>query len=299
MLQAVVAAVVGVLVWKTLARHWDEFRNLHVALEFSAPWITGSVLMILVSFGASIEAWRRVVHGWGERVGYVAAMRIWLVSNLGRYVPGKVWSVAGLALLARRAGVASWASAGSAIAIQAIAIGTAVIVVAAATPGATSWWGLGAALVLAIAIIAALAWHRSVALLSRLTGGDTGASLRPLPVIAVVESSVLGVLAWVTHGIAFWMLARGLGLAGSLSVLTACGVFPLGYVLGLLAVFAPGGLGVREVVLASLLTPALGVGGAAALSVASRLLLTVTEVGTPLVVLALTRTRKEDVSERA
>ena len=62
-----------------------------------------------------------------------------------------------------------------------------------------------------------------------------------------------------------------------------------GYVLGLLALFAPGGVGVREVVLIGLLTPALGAGGAVALSVASRIVLTLTEVAAPLVVLLVTR----------
>ena len=41
-------------------------------------------------------------------------------------------------------------------------------------------------------------------------------------------------------------------------------------------------MGVREVVLIGLLAPALGAGGAVALSVASRILLTLTEVAAPL-----------------
>ena len=68
--------------------------------------------------------------------------------------------------------------------------------------------------------------------------------------------------------------------------------------MGLLALFAPGGVGVREVVLIGLLTPALGGGGAVALSVASRILLTVTEVVAPLCALLVTRDVKEDVSVR-
>ena len=47
--------------------------------------------------------------------------------------------------------------------------------------------------------------------------------------------------------------------------------------LGLLALFAPGGVGVRELVLIGLLAPALGSGGAVAVSLASRVLLTVLE----------------------
>jgi uncharacterized membrane protein YbhN (UPF0104 family) len=113
--------------------------------------------------------------------------------------------------------------------------------------------------------------------------------VRPLPLVSVAESAALGIVSWVGHGTAFWLLSRGLGLPGTLPIATALGVFSLGYVLGLLALFAPGGVGVREVVLIGLLTPALGAGGAVALTVASRILLTLTEVAAPLAVLLLTR----------
>jgi uncharacterized membrane protein YbhN (UPF0104 family) len=107
--------------------------------------------------------------------------------------------------------------------------------------------------------------------------------------MAVAESAALGVVSWIAHGTAFWLLARGLGLTGALPLATALGVFALGYVLGLLALFAPGGVGVREVVLIGLLTPALGAGGAVALTIASRIVLTLIEVAAPLVVLLVTR----------
>jgi glycosyltransferase 2 family protein len=252
-------------------------------------------LAVFLSYAFSVEAWRRVMAGWSQQVPYWRSTRIWLVANLGRYVPGKVWSVAGLVILAERAGVAPWAAAASAVAIQAIAIGTAIVVVAVATPGAVSPLRLVAGMTLAGGIIAVLASARSARLVARLMGKQT--DIRPLPMIAVAQSSAMGVLAWVTHGVAFWLLARGLGLPDKLSVITAAGVFPLGYVLGLLALFAPGGIGVREIVLTSLLAPTLGMGGAVALSLASRILLTLTEVVAPGVALLISRQRKEEVSE--
>ncbi len=139
----------------------------------------------------------------------------------------------------------------------------------------------------AVGTIGLLAWDRAAQVVARLAGSTL--QVRPLPLMAVAESAALGVVSWVAHGTAFWLLARGLGLPGTLPIATALGVFALGYVLGLLALFAPGGVGVREVVLIGLLTPALGAGGAVALSVASRIVLTLTEVAAPLVVLLVTR----------
>ncbi len=295
-LQLAVAAVVAWLVWTAIVKNWSEFRSLQVSLTFRPGWIVLAALTVFLSYAISVEAWRRILAGWAQHLAYGRALRVWLVANLGRYVPGKLWSVAGLMILAQRAGVAPWAAGASAVAIQAVAIGTAVALVAAATPTAASPLRLGAAALVAVATIALLAWERAAGGAARLLGGSV--QFQPLPVGAVAQSAGLGVLAWIAHGVAFWLLARGLGLPDTLSLVTAAGVFPLGYILGLLALFAPGGLGVREVVLIGLLAPALGSGGAVALSVASRILLTVTEVVAPLVVLLVTRRRKEDVSVR-
>jgi len=292
-------AVAGVVVWMAgaaIVGNWTEFRSLRVSLAPRPGWIALSVVVIFLSYAISVEAWRRILDGWDQHLAYGQAARVWLVANLGRYIPGKVWSVAGLIVLAQRAGVAPWAAGASAFAIQAVAIGTAVALVAAATPGAAPPLRLVAAAVVAVATIALLAWDRGVQGVARLIGST--APIQPLPVAAVAQSAGLGVLAWLAHGVAFWLLARGLGLPDTLSVVTAAGVFPLGYILGLLALFAPGGLGVREVVLVGQLAPALGWGGAVALSVASRILLTVTEVVAPLCVLLVTRHGREDMNVR-
>jgi uncharacterized membrane protein YbhN (UPF0104 family) len=76
----------------------------------------------------------------------------------------------------------------------------------------------------------------------------------------------------------------------------AIGAFTLGYILGLLALFAPGGVGVRELVLIGLLAPFLGSGGAVAVSVASRLVLTVLEAAAALVTLPLRHRPEESLN---
>ncbi len=294
--QGVVAAVVAAMVWRAITRNWSEFRSLHVSLTPHPGWIALSVLVVFLTYAIQIASWRRLLAGWAQRLPYGRAARIWLVVNLGRYVPGKVWSVAGLVVLAQRAGVEPWAAGASALAIQAVGIGTAVALVAAATPGAASPLRLTAAALVSIATIAFLVWDRAAQRLVRLVGSN--AQFRPLPIVAVAESTGLSLLSWITYGVAFWLLARGLGLPGALPIARAAGVFALGYILGLLALFAPGGVGVREVVLIGLLTPALGAGGAVALSVASRILLTLTEVAAPLGALLITGKTKGDLGVR-
>src|SRR5213078_3336284 len=144
-------------------------------------------------------------------------------------------------------------------ALQAVGLGTAVALVAAATPSAASPLRLGTAALVALLTIGLLTWERTARRIAELTGPKD--QFRPLPLVAVAESAGLSLLSWITYGVAFWLLARGLGLPGALPVARAAGVFALGYILGLLALFAPGGVGVREVVLIGLLTRGRG-GGA-------------------------------------
>src|SRR5207247_1054901 len=225
-LQLAVASVVARMVWGAIVKNWGEFRSLHVSLAPGPGWVALAALVVFLTYAIQVESWRRVLAGWAQHLSYGRAARIWLVVNLGRYIPGKVWSVAGLVVLAQRAGVETWAAGASALAMQALGIGTSAALVAAAIPGAASPPRLAAAALVSIATIGFLAWDRAARTVARLVGSV--AQFRPLPLAAVAESAGLSLLSWVTYGVAFWLLARGLGLPGALPVARAAGVFALG-----------------------------------------------------------------------
>jgi uncharacterized membrane protein YbhN (UPF0104 family) len=295
-IQLAVAAVVIVMVARSIAGNWDRFRTLRVSLDLKAGWLVLSILGLAVVSALQIESWRRILAGWAQSLPFARAARIWFLANLGRYVPGKVWSVAGMVVMAREEGVQPWAAAASAVAVQALGLGTAAALVAATIPGATSGLRLAAAAVVAVATIGGLVWQGAITRLARLAGAAN--EWRALPVPTVLVSAILTALSWVAYGGVFWLLALGLGLPGRLPVETAIGVFALGYVLGLLALFVPGGVGVREVVYVGLLTPFLGSGGAIALSLASRLQLTLVEAAAGLGALFVGK-QKENVARDA
>ncbi|MGH2609413.1 MAG: hypothetical protein ACRDHF_10030, partial [Tepidiformaceae bacterium] len=150
--QLLAGGVVAVMVWRAITQHWHEFRALQVTLTLMPRWLALSVMVVFLTYAIQIASWRRLLAGWRQLLPYHHAARIWLVVNLGRYIPGKVWSVAGLIVLAQRAGVEAWAAGASAFAMQALGLGTAVAVVAVATPGAESPLRLGAAALAAAAL---------------------------------------------------------------------------------------------------------------------------------------------------
>jgi hypothetical protein len=289
--QAVVTLAVLWFVGRSIARNWAQFRSLHVVLAIQPGWIALSAALVLVTYAMQIESWRRIIGGWDQHIGFRPAARAWSLANLGRYVPGKVWSVAGLVVLARQAGVDPGPAAASAFVVQALALGTGAAVVAAATPHAAPPLRLVAAAAAGVGTIGILVWPPTARLLGRLVSNV--ASLGPLTTGAVLAGAFLTVLSWFTYGTALWLLARGLLPNAALPMAQAVGAFTLGYILGVLALFAPGGVGIRELVLVGLLSPSLGGGGAVALSVASRVVLTVLEAATALFTLPF-RPRPEE-----
>lgn len=278
---------------RAIARNWTEFRSLHVTVTLAPAWIAGAALLVILTYVMQIESWRRILAGWGQRLPFGPAARTWSLANLGRYVPGKVWSVAGLVVLAQRAGVQPGPAAASAFVIQAVTLGSGVAVVAAVTPHAAPPLRLALAGLAAVATIVVLVWRPTARWLGRLV--SAASPLEPLAPAAVLAAAVLTVLSWGTYGAALCMLARGLLPDAPLPLATAIGAFTLGYILGLLALFAPGGVGVRELVLIGMLAPALGSGGAVALSVASRVMLTLMEAAAALVTLPLRHSAQESL----
>lgn len=283
-LQAAFALTVAGFVIQAVVRHWDEFRAIDFPIVVRPLWVALAAAVTLATYATLVAAWRAVILGWGQRLRSRAAFRIWTVSNLGRYLPGKVWSVAGLAVLAQREGVAGWAAVGAAIAMQAIAVGSGVAATAATAPGTLSVTSVAAAGTVAVITIVGLSTPGAVALLARFAPFR---QLRPLPLGAVLWAGTATTAAWAGYGLAFWCLARGTLGTTTLDLAPAVGVFAAGYIAGLLALFAPGGVGVREAVFIALLAPSVGSGGAIVLTLASRILLTVCEVVAALLGLAL------------
>lgn len=276
----VVAAIAAV--GRALWVNWGEVRQSPITLAFRPGWVALSLAATWAMYAALVEGWRRLVVGWGQPLPWLVAARIWILSSVAALVPGRVWALAGMAILSERAGARSSVTIGAAIVMQVLAIGTGVGVAAIAVgpelqrlrPEA----GLAMTIVgvLAIASVVVLRQGGALRLLWRMAGR---ADPPPPPPSwgALAEAALVNVVSWVGYGVAMWALARGILPAVDLPLRVAIGTFAVSYIVGYLAVFTPGGLGVREFLIVGLLTPAIGAQAAVALGVASRLVLTINQ----------------------
>jgi len=269
---------------RSLARNWADLRSQPLEWRVQPGWLLVSALLVWLMYALLIVAWRTMLAGWGQRLDAWTAARIWTVSSLGKYLPGKVWAVAGMALMAKRAGIAPWAATGSAVVLQVLAIGTGAAVAGLTGRAAieAAHRGSGAVLGLlvagAVAGVALLLWPPFLRRLLRFAAPESEARGTPAAT-GIVVGIVANAVAWIGYGVSLWLLSRGLLPGVNLGLGPAVAVFTASYLAGFLALFAPGGLGVREGLFILMLQGPLGIGPATALALASRLLLTITELG--------------------
>ena len=246
------------------------------------PWLLlVSCVLLFGGYVLSAAMWGRIVADLGgPRIPTPRAVRIFMIANLGRYVPGKVWQIAGLAVLARREGVSGGAATAAAVAGQGVAIVAASAVGVGALlvgPDAFRAWSLP----VAVALVAGV----GVGLLPPVFRWVTGAwfrvarEVRPDALTSRRATGwlVLYTLNWILYAVAFWVLVLSLDLDAALVPVASS--FAAAYVMGYVMIFAPAGVGVREGVLVALLTPHLGAGPSGAVAIVARLWTTVVEVG--------------------
>ena len=252
----------------------------------NALWVPDPVLflaaslLLLAAYFVSAALWGLIVRDLGgPRLPLGDSVRIFMIANLGRYVPGKVWQIAGLAALAKGRGVPPSTAAASAVLGQGIAlVAAAAVGMGALLGGPESYrrWGL----VGAAGVVAVVALLSIPAVFRRLGGAWFRLARTEAPADLGMTHGLrwLGLYAanWVLYGLSFWVLARSLGLDGA--VLPLASAFAAAYVLGYAVVFAPAGLGPREGFLIVFLTPHLGAGPAGVLAVVARLWTTVVEL---------------------
>lgn len=259
----------------------DEVRALEPgAWVPNVPVLAASAVLLLGGYFASAALWGLIVADLGgPRLPVPEAVRLFMIANLGRYVPGKLWQIASLATLARGRGVKGSRAAAAAVLGQGVALAAATLVGLGgflAAPAGLRAWGVGAATVIAavVMLVAVPPVFRGIAgLWLRLTGTPAPEGVQGTH---GVRWLTLYVLNWTLYAFSFWVLVASFGLQAP--VLPVASAFAAAYVLGYLMVFAPAGIGVREGFLVALLTPHLGVVASGAVAVIARLWTTVVEL---------------------
>lgn len=265
--------------WK-LARDWPLIRE---SLSGASPlaWLGG--LAVGLPYLLAPVVWWLILRDLGARPRFWRTYRVWATTNLGKYLPGKVWQIIGRIYLPEGDRV---------LLAESVALDTAANMVAAGWIGGLAWlwkrepaWAGPPLLVWALAGLALVAWPGLLGSLlrwaMRLFKGEelpeTG-SLSPAKFLKYVG---LYSVFWALQGLGLFWALLGFGYRSSPLVLT--GIYALAWAAGYISLLAPAGVGVREGTFVALLSGGVPGGIAGVLALWARLFTSGTELAMGLI----------------
>ncbi|MGR7000373.1 hypothetical protein ACU686_23825 [Yinghuangia aomiensis] len=203
---------VGGIVYIVLG-NWDEVAKTLDELPWYSVACSGFVLLVGMFVGTL--SWQQLVDGMGKPIGVLKGAQIQLVSQLGKYVPGSVWTYVLQLELGRKAQVSRARIFTASLLYVIISVVTALLLGVLALPVVLKD-APGAAWAFLLLPIGFAGLHPKV--LAR-TGEFTLRLLKRPPVKLrltwglVGRSAGLASFAYVLFGVHLWILARGVAPA--------------------------------------------------------------------------------------
>jgi glycosyltransferase 2 family protein len=311
LLQVALVAAVGWGIYRALAPQlagltWGDltrWRPAPVAL-------VASFGLLLAVYLAHALLWRRIMTDLAiGRPSLGATVRVYFLASLGRYVPGKIWLLAGFAVLSRRSGLPPGSATAAALLGQFGFLTTGLLFLGLMLP---EWRlavenlpaGVPASLPLAVAAVllisgGAMIWmlvatplghglrRRLVRMIGNRGGDRIGAAFALADRVQPRHAGLWAAgyaLSWVALGVAFALFAGAFYPPALDAPRFLAGTVAASYLIGYLVFVLPAGAGVREGAMFLLLQQVMPAGAALVVSILSRIWFTAAEIA-PLALL--------------
>jgi glycosyltransferase 2 family protein len=280
-IKIVLSGLVVYYVGAYVARNWSDITSYQWHINF--PLLAASIVAHLLTFALQAQIWCVIMQGFGHQVPLRNAFKISYIASLARYIPGKLWPMVGMAVLAKRAkidereSVASWAISTMFAVPAAFLVGALCLLLHSSELAAEISGKLGGSVYLIAGLIFAISLLLLFAPNLTLSLYNWVLKLLKRPPVSFELTLKQGVTiylgyaaSWLAYGISFWLFMISILPDSHVPTIAAVGAFVNGYVIGYVALFTPGGFGVRELIVTLLLGPYLGA-AAAGVAVASRI----------------------------
>ncbi len=269
-LKIALTSVVLYFLGKQVSEHWDAIGEYDYSI-INYGYLSLSVLCALAALVLMALGWRMIIRHFGHSVTVGEAFKISYLSNLGRYIPGKVWQVMGILYLTGQKGIPAETSGASFIVWQLFTIPAAflafvlsvqlepsIMISQIAFLGETTTHLVTALVVMVCAVL--LLYPKPIlglinVVLRRFSRPEVTFSMDKSVALQVF---VVYFVVWIVYGAAFWLFMLAIAGETAPGLVASIGIFAIAYQIGYLFLFAPGGFGPREAVMATLLAGFLG-----------------------------------------
>lgn len=299
-LGAAVVAVSFYFLGSRLVRDWQEIPFGELRFH-PLPLVGSFAIFIFLHFPLYGWAWRFILAGLGERLPFFRATVILAVTQLGKYIPGKVWFTLGRMSLCKREGIPEAKTMVSVIVEIVLALLAALLLLGLAVlfvPRSS----IPSSLYLLFALVPVCLIAVFPPVLNRLLKLVLPWFRRP---VFKLELSYLRMLLitgmyladWALQGIGSWLLINSFYPVSASQLPVLLGGYAVSWMIGFLLLVAPAGLGIREGVLTLILKMVMPVPLAIIAAGLTRMWITVAEAGMALAGLPFVARWRKNVQE--
>jgi uncharacterized membrane protein YbhN (UPF0104 family) len=284
----------GKMVWN----NWNQVKDASFTFEVF-PLIL-STLIFAFSYFIQIWAWYLITLKLKIALSPSDTLKSWFYSQLGKYLPGKVWL-----LLSRFYFYESRGKSKKSISVAlyfemvTIMVAAGLVFLAALIFFREIWlfysWKQSGWLIL-LFLLGFVSLHPRV--LQKILNWTLVQFKREPVSLSISYSDILWILfvcivSWVIGGVGFYLFVDSVYPVAPQYILFLTGALAISSTLGLVAIFAPSGLGVREGALVYLLSFVMATPVAVIISILTRIWMTLIEIGLIGMVYLISRFQKE------
>lgn len=297
---ALLAAVIAFAIYY-LATQWAAVSEAIGAIAWQSAVLSFLTLLVGLLFGTL--SWATILNGLGPRVPIRRAAQVLLVGQLGKYVPGSLWSYVMQMELGRQYGIlrprvliTSLYSAGVAV-VASLILGAVALPTLLPNRPELLWLFILLPIGLVCLHPRVMTWLASTTL---------RVFRRPplehtVPFSVVLRATLFALLTYACYGAHLWILVDSLENPDVTVLILLIGAIALAFTASLLAFLLPSGIGVRDAILIAAMALILTVPEATSVSLISRVMFTAADLlaaGIAVLLTLILRRRLTEESSR-
>jgi len=265
---------------KSLYRNWGQvdFMQLH----FNIPILIASFFFLWTHFLLSVLGWKLILDKLDVSLPFLKGIKIMFYSQLGKYLPGKIWTFTGRMYFCQKVGIPNSKTFISMVLELALTVLSGILIfLISLLLGSRFKMDINPFLLVTVAVVILMIIHPKI--LVRLINFFLRWLKKEQIKIDLNFSQIFVLTAyyciiWFCFGIAFYFLINSVTFIIPSKIPILTGSFAISSTIGVMALFAPAGLGVREGILAVLLNNFFPISLAILLSLLSRIWVSIGEL---------------------
>jgi len=282
-LNFLIVVAVFFFVFNALNFQWEEFSKLKIIFSKNyAYWLILSLGFIISSLMISAIGWVWITNVLHAQVPYHIGVRVFFISQLGRYIPGKLWTFMGRFMLCDKQNVPTTVISESILYevamsfLAASAISGLTLAISKNTTLGIDWLPYAIFCTVLLSLIAPKLFFFGLNWILIKFGKE--------PIKTVIKYRhllayfILNVFLWLLMGYGIYLLSLSfLSIPIQQSIIFP-GVFCIAWIGGFLSVLTPSGIGVREGILTYFLSQFISPSNALVIAICSRIWFTLAEL---------------------